>query len=189
MVSVTAPVDILVKRLVLAALLMLVLSACASLATTSSSRLVAPSGAPIPAPRTPAPTPPTSPPMVAQPPPPPATRMLSGAFSIVAIGRSGVSGSVEVSQSGGRFVATVSARGLPLGMATLHTVHIHLGSCANPYGGAHLTVLGILGTNAGGTGSFSAPLAGTYVSSGRYVIIYASLAARTIIGCANLGAV
>ena len=37
-----------------------------------------------------------------------------------------------------------------------------------------------------GTGSFSAPLAGIYVSSGRYVIIYAGLAARVIVGCANL---
>ena len=114
--------------------------------------------------------------------------MVHGTFPIVGIGRSGLSGLVQVSHSGNGFVATVSVRGLPIGMATAHAVHIHLGSCANPYGGMHLTVLGILGTSAAGTGSLSAPLAGIYVSSGRYVIIYAGLAARVIVGCANLAA-
>jgi hypothetical protein len=114
--------------------------------------------------------------------------MLSGGFAIIPIGRSNVRGSVQVSQGGGRFVATVSVGGLPTGMATLHTVHIHLGSCANPYAGMHLTVLGILGANGAGAGSFSAPLAGTYLSSGRYLIIYANLEATVIVGCANLGA-
>jgi hypothetical protein len=188
-----------VKRILMAAILLPFLSACASLATVTAAHLPSTAGPTQPAAITEAPsvlpetvvapsaTPaPTRPPVVAQPVPPPAPLMRSATFPIIAIGRRGVSGVVQISQSGSRFVASVSVRGLPTGMPTFHTVHIHAGSCSNPYGGMHLTVLGILGANATGAGSFSSALAGVYVTSGRYVIVYADLTARVIVGCANL---
>lgn len=97
-----------------------------------------------------------------------------------------MSGLVQVTERDGTFVASIIARGLAAGVPTLHAVHIHLGSCANPYGGAHLTVLGLLGATAAGTGTLTAGLAPVYVSNGREVIIYASTSPQFIVACANL---
>lgn len=111
--------------------------------------------------------------------------MFSRSFPLVAVGRSFVSGTVQVTERNGAFTAFVSAGALP-GGASLHTVHIHLGSCANPYAGMHLTVLGLLASNAAGAGSLIAPLAPVYVSAGHYVIVYSNASPQVIVGCANL---
>jgi Cu/Zn superoxide dismutase len=79
--------------------------------------------------------------------------MLSRTVPLIAIGGSRVSGFVQVTERNGSFVATVSARGLTPG---LHTVHIHRGSCANPYAGVHLTVLGLLAADGSGAGTLTA---------------------------------
>jgi hypothetical protein len=186
-----------VKRWVLGPLLALLLSACGAATSTTIAPPFAASPSPPPVAATPSPPPvaaalpplPSTPPLAASPTPvPPPPRMLSGAFPILAIGGTRVRGLVQVGQRpGGGFDATVSVSGLPAGMPTLHTVHIHRGSCANPYAGAHQTVLGILGASATGVGAFSAPIAPTYLASGHYVIVYMTAAARTIVGCANLG--
>ena len=47
--------------------------------------------------------------------------------------------------------------------------YLHAGSCANPYGGIHLTVLGLLRADSTGAGMLAAPLAPVYVANGRYV--------------------
>ena len=112
--------------------------------------------------------------------------VLTGTFPLIAIGGSHVSGLVQVTDRDGSFVADVSVRGLPPGMSTLHTVHIHAGSCANPYGGLHLTVLGLLRAGPTGAGMLMAPLAPVYVANGHYVIVYANTAPQVILGCANL---
>ena len=112
--------------------------------------------------------------------------MRSGSFPLLAIGGSHASGVVQVTDRAGSFVATVSVQGLASGMQTLHAVHIHAGSCANPYGGLHLTVLGLLRGGPAGTGMLTAPLAPFYVASGHYVIVYANTAPQVIVGCANL---
>lgn len=104
------------------------------------------------------------------------------------VGGSFVRGIVQITARSGNFTATVSASGLPQGGSTLHAVHIHLGSCANSYGGTHLTVLGLLGANAAGAGTLTASLAPAYVSAGHYVIVYASTSPQVIVGCANLAA-
>ncbi len=114
--------------------------------------------------------------------------MMTGSFALMAVGGSFVRGVVQVTARDGVFTATVSAGGLPSGGSTLHTVHVHLGSCANPYAGVHLTVLGVLGTNAVGAGTLTARLAPVYVSAGHYVIVYASTLPQVIVGCANLAA-
>lgn len=103
----------------------------------------------------------------------------------MAVSGSFVTGVVQISERNGAFAASVSARALP-GGSSLHAVHIHLGSCANPYAGMHLTVLGLLASNAAGAGSLSAPLAPVYVSAGHYVIVYSNASPQVIVGCANL---
>jgi len=80
-----------------------------------------------------------------------------------------ISGLVQVTDRGGSFVADLSVRVLPAGMLTVHMVHIHAGSCANPYGGIHLTVLGLIRADSTGAGMLAAPLAPVYVANGRYV--------------------
>lgn len=117
--------------------------------------------------------------------PPVAPVVLTRTFALMSAGASFVRGTVQVTERNGAFTASVNAAGLP--PSTLHTVHIHLGSCANPYGGMHLTVLGLLGTNAAGTGTLTAGLAPVYVSPGHYVIVYATSSPQLIAGCANLG--
>jgi hypothetical protein len=112
--------------------------------------------------------------------------MISRSFPLAGVGGN-VSGVVTVTNRDGRFLATVSAHGLNMRMATLHTVHIHLGSCANPYGGMHVTVLGLLSASAAGAGMLTAPIAPVYLSSGHYVILYATSAPQVIVGCANIG--
>ena len=111
--------------------------------------------------------------------------MLSRSFSLIAVGGSFVNGVVQVTERNGAFMATVSARGLP-GGSSLHTVHVHLGSCANPYAGMHLTGLGLLASNAAGAGSLTAALAPVYVATGHYVIVYSNASSQVIVGCANL---
>lgn len=175
------------KRTVLGALLGLFLSACAAATSTTIASPTTPPITPTQA-ASPLPLPSTLPtlaaPTIVTPPP----EQLSGAFPIIAIGSSRVRGLVQVGQrTDGGFDATVSVSGLTLGIPTLHTVHIHRGSCANPYAGTHQTVLGILGASAAGAGAFSAPIAATYLASGHYVIVYMTTAPRTIVGCANLG--
>ena len=131
------------------------------------------------------PPPPAPAPAVAQ---PAAPEVLSRGFVLMAVGGSFVRGRVEVIARNGATTATVSASGLPSGGSRLHTVHIHLGSCANPYGGMHLTVLGLLVASPAGTGTLTAPLAPVYVSAGHYVIVYASTSPQVIVACANLAA-
>jgi hypothetical protein len=113
--------------------------------------------------------------------------VLGRSFPLIGIGGSSVTGVVQVTQRGGGFVATVSARGLRAGVPTLHAVHVHLGSCASPYFGMHLTVLGFLNASAAGVGSLTAPVSPAYLSAGHYVILYATTAPQVIVACANLG--
>lgn len=87
-------------------------------------------------------------------------------------------------QRNGFLSATVVVHGVANG--SIHTVHIHLGSCANPYGGMHLTVLGLLAGDASNSGGFTAAIAPGYVSSGHYVIVYSTSSPIRIIACANL---
>jgi hypothetical protein len=110
----------------------------------------------------------------------------SASFPLVAVGGSRVSGVVQVTERDGAVVAGVSARGLFAGTTTLHTVHIHAGSCANPYGGIHLTVLGLLQASPAGVGMLTAPLAPVYVATGHYLIVYSTTSPQVIVGCANL---
>jgi Cu/Zn superoxide dismutase len=110
----------------------------------------------------------------------------TGTFPLLAIGGSHASGLVQVTERDGSFVASVSIRGLASGMPTLHTVHIHAGSCSNPYAGRHLTVLGLLHASPTGAGSVTAPLAPFYVANGHYLIIYANTSPQVIVSCANL---
>jgi hypothetical protein len=112
--------------------------------------------------------------------------VLSRNFPLVAIGGSRVAGLVQITDRDGSFVAGVSVVGLRPG--TLHIIHVHAGSCANPYGGMHLTVLGLLHAGPGGAGSLTAGLASVYVASGRYIIVYATTSPQVIVGCANLTA-
>src|SRR5438132_2365991 len=116
----------------------MVLAACAPTVGTS----IAPTPVPFMAPATPSPTATTPTPT-----------------------SSHISGLVQVTDRAGSFLADVSVRGLPKEMSTLHTVHIHAGSCANPYGGIHLTVLGLLRADSTGAGMLAAPLAPVYVRS------------------------
>lgn len=109
--------------------------------------------------------------------------MVSRTVPLIAIGGSRVSGFVQVTEQNGSLGATVSARGLAPG---LHTVHIHRGSCANPYAGIHLTVLGLLAANDSGAGILTAGIGSVYVAPGRYVIVYASTTPQIIVGCADL---
>lgn len=178
------------RRVFATALLMTVLTACAS--TTGS--LIAPTPAsfittPTPAPGIATPAPTSTPPAAALPPTaaaPPVPMVLSRTFPLVGVGGSHASGLVQVTEGEGAFVADVSVRGLASGAATLHAVHLHAGSCANPYGGVHLTVLGLLRVDTTGGGMLTAPLAPFYVANGHYVIVYASTSPQVIVGCANL---
>jgi hypothetical protein len=136
---------------------------------------------------TPAPVPLTSTPATpALPPPPvvPQPTVRDGAFPLIPFGMRGAVGSVVVSAQGGSFAVTVSARNLAPG--SMHTVHLHFGSCAGAYLGRHIVVLGTMTANGAGSGTVSASLGFPY-ATGRYVIVYSSLAAVTIIGCADLG--
>lgn len=166
------------RRLFATGLLMTVLTACAS--TTGSSIAPTPGSfitTPTPSPGVATPTPSSTPPVA---------MVLSRTFPLVGVGGSHASGRVQVTEREGAFVADVSVRGLASGAATLHTVHIHAGSCANPYGGVHLTVLGLLRVNTTGAGMLTAPLAPVYVANGHYVIVYANTSPQVILGCANL---
>ena len=138
----------------------MVLAACAPTVGTS----IAPTPVPFIAAATPSPT--TTTPTPTSTPPP---MVLTGSFPLIAIGGSHISGLVQVTDRGGSFVADLSVRGLPARMLTVHTVHIHAGSCANPYGGIHLTVLGLIRADSTGAGMLAAPLAPVYVANGRYV--------------------
>src|SRR5438270_2455903 len=169
---------------------MAVLSACAPATGTT----IAPTPVPFITPPTPSPTvatpaPTSTPPAAAASAAAlPVAMVRSGTFPLVAVSGSHASGLVQVTDRAGSFVASVSVQGLASGMPTLHTVHIHAGSCANPYGGLHLTVLGLLHASAAGAGTLSAPLAPFYVANGHYVIVYANTSPQVIVGCANLTA-
>ena len=173
---------------------MAVLSACTPATGTTTAPTPVPfitPAAPFPSVATPSPT---STPLPAALPPAgaasaaalPVAMVRSGTFPLVAVSGSHASGLVQVTDRAGSFVASVSVQGLASGMPTLHTVHIHAGSCANPYGGLHLTVLGLLHASAAGAGTLSAPLAPFYVANGHYVIVYANTSPQVIVGCANL---
>ncbi len=148
-------------------------------AVPSPSQVAPQPAAPLPT-RSPAPAPVRPAPLPPAPPAPVAIRM----FGLVPVGGSMTSGSILVQPVNGLLRATLSARGLLPG--TVHTVHIHLGTCANPYGGLHLTVLGVMFAASDGTGFLSAPIAPVYLSSGHYLIVYANNAPQRIIACANL---
>lgn len=109
---------------------------------------------------------------------------LSRGFAVLPFGGSQVSGVIAIQSGVGFDTATVSLRGLAA--SGLHAIHVHLGSCANPYAGVHLTVLGFLGATSAGTGTLQAAIAPGYLSAGHYVIVYASTAPQRIVGCANL---
>lgn len=179
------------KRNALAALLATILAACGSLATVHPETAPAPinAGTPVASPLISTP-PPSSPQSAAASPPAaaatavaPSPTMLTRTVPLIAIGGSRTNGFVELTDRNGSFVATVSAGGLAPG---LHTVHIHRGSCANPYAGTHLTVLGILGANASGAGTLVAGLGSVYLSPANYLIVYATTSPQVIVGCAGL---
>jgi hypothetical protein len=104
-------------------------------------------------------------------------------FGLFPVG-SMVSGSVVVVRTNTGLLATVFANGLV--PASVHTVHIHRGNCANPYGGMHITVLGLMAGGPADNGVLTAPIAPVYLSPGHYVIVYATASAQRIIACANL---
>lgn len=112
---------------------------------------------------------------------------MSRSFALLPVAGSGAFGSVTVLQRNGFFSATVVVHGVANG--SIHTVHIHLGSCANPYGGMHLTVLGLLAGDASNSGGLTAAIAPVYVSTGHYVIVYATNSPVSIIACTNLAAI
>jgi hypothetical protein len=112
---------------------------------------------------------------------------MSRSFGLLPVGGSGTTGSVTVVNRNGLFIATVAVYGIASG--SLHTVHIHFGSCMNAYGGMHLTVLGLMAGDASNSGGLGAAIAPVYLSSGHYVIVYATSSPQRIIACANLGAV
>jgi hypothetical protein len=147
----------------------------------------APAGTPAPLPQaTPVPVQP-SPPAASAPPQPPVVgqpAVRAGSFPLLPFGARGAVGSVMVSAQNRVFSVAVSARNLAPG--SLHTVHLHAGSCAGAYLGRHILVLGTMAAGGAGAGSVSTSVAFPY-ASGRYVIVYSSLAAVTIIGCADLG--
>ena len=184
------------KRNALAALLATILAACGSLTAVHPESAPAPINAATPAASSLTSTPtPSSPQSAAAYPPaasPPAAAatavaagptMLTRTVALIAIGGSRTNGFVELTDRNGSFVATVSAGGLAPG---LHTVHIHRGSCANPYAGMHLTVLGILAANASGAGTLVAGLGSVYLSPANYLIVYATTSPQVIVGCAGL---
>lgn len=166
----------------------LVLTACAATTGTSlAPASIAPTTSPTASPTSVASIPASTPSAAALPPVTAASTapvVFSRNFPLVAIGGSRVMGQVQITDRNGSFVAGVSVAGLPPG--TLHPIHIHAGSCANPYGGMHLTVLGLLWAGPAGVGSLTTGLAPVYVASGRYVIVYASTSRQVIVGCADL---
>ena len=160
----------------------------ATAVTTSPSAEPA-SPPPLPARPTAAPTlgpPPTTPPVAAAAAPPPPAPVMSRTLFLSPVGGSGVSGTLAIVNQSGAFTATVAVHGIANG--SLHTVHIHLGSCSNPYGGMHLTMIGLITGDSMGTGGVSARIAPVYLSSGHYVIVYGTSSPMRIIACANLAA-
>jgi hypothetical protein len=109
----------------------------------------------------------------------------AGSFPVLSAGGSGVRGSVRVSIRGSQVTTSVSLAGLA--PFTDHAIHIHAGSCASPYTGFHLFVLGFVMANVSGQGATSGFGPSLYIPGARYVIVYSSLAPITIIGCSNLG--
>lgn len=108
-----------------------------------------------------------------------------GTFPVLPFGGTTVHGTLRVQAGVGFDTSALVLNGLPVG--TVHAVHIHLGSCANPYGGVHLTVVGLLSAGPGGSGALAAPIAPTYLSAGHYLIVYASPSPQRIVACGNLG--
>jgi hypothetical protein len=113
---------------------------------------------------------------------------MAATFPLVAIGGSGVSGTVAVTAPDARsFSVSLSLRGLRTGMLTAHTVHLHAGGCAAPYAGLHLTVLGTLLGDRSGAGGLEVTDPNRYVAPGRYLIVYATTSPAVILACADLG--
>lgn len=113
--------------------------------------------------------------------------LLTGSFPILPAGGSGVYGHVSVAVRAMETDLSVSVGGLPA--MSSHAIHIHAGTCQNPYGGMHLYILGTLTANRFGNGVVNGFGPRPYAPYSRYVIVYASLAPDSIIGCANLGPV
>ncbi|HEV1997136.1 MAG TPA: hypothetical protein VGR61_03270, partial [Candidatus Dormibacteraeota bacterium] len=100
-------------------------------------------------------------------------------------GDSRARGTVTLTVDGdaGRAQISVVAAGLPPG--SLHSVHLHFGSC--PSAGAHILVLGTLRADGAGSGSVSANVNAAFVGPGHFVIIYVGPTAGPLGACANLG--
>jgi hypothetical protein len=114
----------------------------------------------------------------------------SASFPLLAVGGSGTGGSVGITALAARsFSVSLVVHGLPSGVLTAHTVHVHAGSCAAPYAGRHLYVLGTLVGDRQGMGTLHATGPGAYVAPGRYLIVYASSSPDVIVGCADLAPV
>jgi len=97
-----------------------------------------------------------------------------------------VRGSVSVSSQGSQTRFSVSVAGLS--PFSTHAIHIHAGSCRNPYGGVHLYILGFPSAGRAGTVTLRGFGPSHYVAGQYYVIVYANTAPSLIIGCATLGA-
>ena len=178
----------LARRLLTAGLMVGAVAGCGQ--TSTAARVAAgvlstlSSSPPVAAPPSPSPTPSPSvaavPSPTATPPPPPAPATLH--FPLLAVSES-IAGQVVVTPGAGSYQLTVSATGLPPGSG--HSVHLHFGSC--PSTGVHLTVLGTLVANAGGSGTMTVAVPRPYTGSGRFVIVYVGPSAGPIAGCAQLG--
>lgn len=104
---------------------------------------------------------------------------------VFGLGGSAARGLVRVTPRGAQVLVGVQVSGLAAG--STHAIHVHIGSCAAPYSGLHLYILGFLRASGSGGGAVQGYVPAFYLAGPRYVIVYAGLAPTTIIGCANLG--
>lgn len=111
----------------------------------------------------------------------------SGTFDVRGVGGTRVGGTIHVVKQGSTALLSLNAHGLFA--RSEHSIHLHAGSCNNPYGGVHLYVLGTLFVNGSGSGTLRASEPFPYVGGRRYVIVYEGLVPSTIVGCANLGSI
>ena len=90
-----------------------------------------------------------------------------------------------ISTSGGGTVRyTVLISGLAPGSP--HTVHDHLGRCADIEQSRHLTVLAVGTASSEGVIDLSLTESAFLAGSGRILLVYATAAADTVTGCADL---
>ena len=109
----------------------------------------------------------------------------SSTFPIRAVGGARAGGSVTISTSGGDIVRyTVLISGLSPG--SLHTVHDHLGRCADIEQSQHLAVLAVAAASSEGVIDLNLTESAFLAGSGRILLVYATAAANSVTGCADL---